>query len=55
MVKCAEKLEDYRKAVDILEELMDANASSIDSRVPENDNLKLRSEKLIELHELENR
>ena len=55
MVKCAEKLEDYRKAVDILEELMDANASSIDSRLPGNDNLKLRSEKLIELHELENR
>jgi tetratricopeptide (TPR) repeat protein len=55
MVKCAEKLGDYRKAVDLIRELMDANASEIDSRVPNNDNLRLRSDKLIEMHELEKR
>jgi DNA phosphorothioation-dependent restriction protein DptG len=55
MVKCAEKLGNYQRAVDIMHELMAANASTIDSRVPDNDNLRLRSEKLIEMHELERR
>lgn len=55
MVKLAEKQENYQKAVDLMRELMDANASAIDSRVPTNDNLKLRSEKLIEMHQLEKR
>lgn len=55
MVKCAEKQENYQRAVDLMHELMAANASTIDSRIPTNDNLKLRSEKLIEMHELEKR
>lgn len=55
MVKCAEKLERYQTAVDIMYELMDLNASAIDDRVPDNDNLRLRAEKLIEMHELQRR
>jgi tetratricopeptide (TPR) repeat protein len=55
MARCAERLGDYRKTVDILHELIDASANDIDERVPNNDNLRLRSEKLIEMHELEKR
>jgi len=52
MVKCAEKLKNYRQAVDILEELMQFQAYTYDSRVPKHDILRLRADKLIELHEL---
>ena len=55
IARCAEKLEDYRRTVDILEELIDANAHSVDDRVPVNEDLTLRAEKLIEMHELERR
>jgi tetratricopeptide (TPR) repeat protein len=55
MARCAEKLKDYSQAVDLLKELMDANAHATDDRVPNNDNLDLRAEKLIEMHELEKR
>jgi len=55
MARCADKLSDYRKEVNILRELMDANAHSIDERVPVNDNLRLRADKLVEMHELERR
>ena len=55
MARCADKLSDYRKEVNILRELMAANAHSIDDRVPVNDNLRLRADKLVEMHELERR
>jgi tetratricopeptide (TPR) repeat protein len=46
MAKCAEKMEDYPQAVALLRGLMQVNASTIDDRVPINDNLKARSDKL---------
>jgi tetratricopeptide (TPR) repeat protein len=55
MARCAEKLEDYQESVDILKELMAVNAHAIDDRVPVNDNLNLRADKLIEMYELEKR
>jgi hypothetical protein len=45
----------YKMASDILLLLIDNNASQIDNRVPNNDVLKLRREKLVETHELEKR
>ena len=55
MVKCAEKLQQYALATTIMEELIGADASSKDPRVPPNDNLRLRSEKLIEMYEIKKR
>lgn len=55
VVKCLEKLKQYRGAVAILKELMAVNANQYDDRVPTNDALSLRAEKHIELYELENR
>ncbi|HOZ48028.1 MAG TPA: hypothetical protein PLO37_24185 [Candidatus Hydrogenedentes bacterium] len=52
MVKCAEKLKNYAGAAAILNELMNARASEVDSRVPEEANLRLRRDKLIEIHQL---
>jgi tetratricopeptide (TPR) repeat protein len=52
LVTCKEKLEKYREAADLLEGLIQANANAIDSRVPETGNLRLRADKLIEVHEL---
>ena len=54
-VKVKEKLGKQAEAVQLLKQLIAANANSIDSRVPENDNLNLRAEKLIEVNELEQR
>ncbi len=55
MVKCAEKMEDYAGAVRILKGLMANSASQYDDRVPANEVLNLRAEKLIETHNLERR
>jgi tetratricopeptide (TPR) repeat protein len=55
MVRCAEKMKDFKRAVDLMHELIAADASKIDDRVADNDNLRLRSEKLIEMYELEKR
>ncbi|HUW60894.1 MAG TPA: hypothetical protein VMZ06_07785 [Candidatus Bathyarchaeia archaeon] len=46
MAKCAEKMDDVPQAVALLRALIQVNANSIDSRVPENDNLRARSDKL---------
>ncbi|MDQ1256289.1 MAG: hypothetical protein QG656_885 [Candidatus Hydrogenedentes bacterium] len=54
-VKCVEKMGDPKTAVAYLEELIGVNASSIDSRIPPNDNLTLRKEKLVEIFELQKR
>lgn len=50
--KCYEKFGDYQRSYDILQELIAANASTLDDRVPNNDNLTLRANKLKEVHEL---
>jgi tetratricopeptide (TPR) repeat protein len=53
MVKCQEKLGQYQRAYNILQELLAANAWTIDSRVPNFDNLNLRAQKMREVHELQ--
>ncbi|MFA7692398.1 MAG: hypothetical protein WCX86_05820 [Candidatus Hydrogenedentales bacterium] len=53
MVKCLEKLDKNQQAYNILQELIAASANGIDSRVPNNDNLKLRAQKLKEVHNLQ--
>jgi len=50
--RCYEKIEDYQKSYTILQELIAANAHDLDSEVPDNDTLRLRAEKLKEVHEL---
>jgi len=55
MARCAEKLKDYQQAVNLLKELMVVDAHATDDRVPNNDNLRLRAEKLTEMYELEKR
>lgn len=55
MARCVEKLDDYQGCVDLLRELIAVEAHSIDARVPNNDALRLRVEKLVEMHELEKR
>lgn len=52
LVKCYEKLEQYRDAADTLAYLASVDAHDVDSRVPETSNLDLRRAKLVEVHEL---
>ncbi len=52
LVKCAEKLKRYRRAVDILEMLIQNDAHAIDPRVPEHAILRARADKFIAVHEL---
>ena len=52
MAKCYEKLNRYQASYNLLNELMATNANQIDSRVPENNNLRLRATKLKEVHNL---
>ena len=52
MAKCAEKLGDYGRSVDILGHLVDIEASTVDVRVPSNNHLNLRRTKLMETHQL---
>ncbi len=52
LAKTKEKRGDYRTAVMILERLMLENAHALDDRVPDNDVLNLRRNKLVETHEL---
>jgi len=52
MAKCAEKLGDYQRAVNILGHLMDIEAGAVDARVPSNGHLDLRRAKLMETYEL---
>jgi len=46
MAKCAEKMDNFPQAVRLLRGLIQVNANEIDDRVPINDNLKARSDKL---------
>lgn len=52
LVKCREKRQEYEGAVALLIALMRANAHQYDDRVPDRDTLKLRANKLIEVHNL---
>ena len=52
MARCAERLEKYAEANDILHMLQDNDADSEDQRVPDNDTLRLRIQKLEGVHEL---
>jgi tetratricopeptide (TPR) repeat protein len=52
LAKCAEKLNNPQEAIRLLRELRAMDAHSMDERVPHGDNLKLRADKLMELHDL---
>lgn len=52
LVKVREKQDRWQEASDILGDLIQYNASQEDPRVPINENLKLRRQKLIEVHDL---
>ncbi len=53
LAKCTERMGKYQNSYDILQYLIQNTASQYDDRVPENDNLSLRSAKLKEVHELQ--
>ncbi len=52
IARCLDRLQRYRESHDVLQELIQAEASQFDDRVPNNDNLRLRAAKLKEVHEL---
>jgi tetratricopeptide (TPR) repeat protein len=52
LARCEEKLENYREAVTILDNLYGVDADQYDERIPNQDKLKLRIMKLVEMHEL---
>lgn len=52
MAKCLERLNRFQESYTILQELIAAKAHDIDSRVADNDNLRLRATKLKEVHNL---
>lgn len=51
MARCLDRLERYKESYDILQLLIQANASEFDGRVADNDNLHLRASKLKEMYE----
>ena len=53
LAKCLDRMDQYQKSYNRLQELIKANASQYDDRVPNNDNLSLRAQKLKEIHELQ--
>jgi len=55
MARCAEKLENYKKAKDLLEALISVDAHTVDERIPVTADLTLRKEKLVEMYGLEKR
>lgn len=52
LVRCYERMQEYATSVQILDYLISSGASQLDKRVPENDNLALTKNKLLETHEL---
>ncbi|MBI4559987.1 MAG: tetratricopeptide repeat protein [Candidatus Hydrogenedentes bacterium] len=52
LAKCYEKMDRYAESSNILRDLMYMGAHDKDDRVPQYDVLKLRRDKLIEVHEL---
>ncbi len=53
MARCMDRLKRYRASYNILQELIEANASQYDSRVADNDTLRLRAAKLKEVQGLD--
>ncbi len=52
LARAEQKLGNFERTVAILGMLMQQNAHEIDDRVPNNENLRLRQQKLIEVHEV---
>ncbi len=52
MARCLDRLERYQQSYNVLQELMAADAQQYDSRVADNDTLRLRASKLKEMHNL---
>jgi tetratricopeptide (TPR) repeat protein len=52
MAKAYDRMGQYQASYNVLQQLIAANASQYDKRVPENSNLTLRASKLKEVHEL---
>ncbi len=50
--RCLDRLQRYKESYAVLQELINANASQLDSRIADMDNLKLRAAKLKEVHGL---
>jgi len=50
---CYERMGMYQEAYNLLNQLIDTTANSLDDRIPENDNLSLKAAKLRETHELQ--
>lgn len=53
LARCHEKLDEMEESVNLLLYLYDENANQYDSRVPNQDTLKLRIQKLIEVNQLD--
>lgn len=53
LVRCYERMQQYQKAYNVIQELIAMKAWEQDSRVPEFDNLNLNAQKLREVHELQ--
>ena len=52
LARCEEKLEHYQASVDLLRKLIAGDAVTHDDRVSNNDALRLRIEKLVEMYDL---
>ena len=52
LARCEEKLQNYREAVTILDNLYAIDADQFDERIPSQDSLKLRIMRLVEMHDL---
>ncbi|HDP34578.1 MAG TPA: hypothetical protein ENN29_05655 [Candidatus Hydrogenedentes bacterium] len=52
IARCLDRLHRYKASYDVLQELINVEASQYDNRVPGNDNLRARAAKLKEVHEL---
>ena len=53
MARCEEKLYNYQRAADILHMLWTEDADQYDERVPNQATLRLRLDKLVEVHDLD--
>jgi hypothetical protein len=52
LARCEDKLGNFQNETDLLYSLWEIEAHQYDARVPNNDELKLRIQKLVEVHEL---
>jgi len=54
LARCEDKLENYQNEVNLLYSLYEIDADQYDERIPGVDELQLRIQKLVEVHELPN-